>query len=100
MLDYYRYSTAKNYWGAQTQLSFRKFLLTQNMWLNLLGVRENIIFNYLKTETSAHYVELGYGLDNIFKFMKIQAITSFENGKYQGFAIRIGLSGVFRFEED
>ena len=100
MLDYYRYSTAKSYWGAQTQLSFRKFLLTQNMWLNLLGVRENIIFNYLKTETSAHYVELGYGLDNIFKFMKIQAITSFENGKYQSFGIRIGISGAFRIERD
>ncbi len=100
LLDYYRYSTAGNYWGAQTQLSFRKFLLTQNMWLNLLGVRENIIFNYLKTETSPHYIEVGYGLDNIFKFMKIQAITSFENGKYQSFGIRIGLSGMFRFDED
>ncbi len=100
LLDYYKYSTNGNYWGAQTQLSFRKFLLTQNMWLNLLGVRENIVLNYLKTETSPHYIELGYGLDNIFKFMKIQAITSFENGKYQSFGIRIGLSGVFRFEED
>ena len=100
MLDYYHYSTAKNYWGAQTQLSFRKFLLTQNMWLNMLGIRENIIFNYLKTETSAHYVEIGYGLDNIFKIMKIQAITNFENGKYQSFGIRIGISGAIRIERD
>ena len=101
MLDYYRYSTSSgNYWGIQTQLNFRKFLLTQNLWLNLMGVRENIVCNYLKTETSPHYIELGYGLDNIFRILRVQAFCNFEDGKYQSFGIRIGLAGMFNMDDD
>ncbi len=99
LLDYYKYSTMDKYIGVNSQLSFRKFLLTQNMWLNLLGVRENFIFNYLKTPSSPNYVEVGYGLDNILKVLKLQAITSFENGKYKSFGFRIGLSLLFDGEE-
>jgi len=99
LLDYYRYSTNGEYLGAYTYLSFRKFLLTQNLWLNLLGVKEAISFNYLKTYSSPHYIEVGYGLDNILRIFKIQAVASFENGKYLSWGLRIGLSGLIRFQD-
>jgi|DewCreStandDraft_4_1066084.scaffolds.fasta_scaffold28407_2 hypothetical protein len=99
LLDYYKYSTSSDYLGAYSQLSFRKLLLTQNLWLNLLGIKEVITFNYLKTSNSPDYVEFGYGIDNIFRLFKIQAVTSFENGKYQMWGIRIGLSGLINIRD-
>jgi len=102
LLDYYSYSTKGAYLGLHANLSMKKFLLTQLFWLNITGVRESLSFNYLKTENSPHYYELGYGLENIIKFLKIEAFTSFEDGKYKEFGIKLGISmgGAFRIDRD
>jgi hypothetical protein len=92
LLDYYTYSTGKQYVGANMFYQFRKFLLTQIFEVQLTGLKENILFNYLKTETSPHYAEVGYSLDNIFRFLRIEAVASFEDFEYKDFGIRIGIS--------
>ncbi len=102
LLDYYTYSTKGAYLGLHANLSMKKFLFTQIFWLNIMGIRENISFNYLKTENSPHYYEMGYGLENIFKLFKIEVFTSFENGKYKEFGIKLGISigNNARFDKD
>ncbi len=92
LLDYYTYSTQGAYLGLHVNLTMKKFMLTQLFWLNIAGVRESISFNYLKTEYSPHYYEFGYGLENILKFFKIEAFTSLENGNYNAFGIKVGIS--------
>jgi hypothetical protein len=69
-------------------------------WLNIAGVRESLSVNYLRTANSPNYLELGYGIENILKMMKVEVFTNFEDMKYQGFGIRVGLSlgGAVRVE--
>ena len=92
LLDYYRYSTDQQYISGYLQYQFRRFLLTQIFEVQLLGIKENLLFNYLKTPGSPHYMELGYGLDNILRFLRIEAVANFENGAYRGFGIRVGVA--------
>ncbi|WP_194776462.1 DUF5686 and carboxypeptidase regulatory-like domain-containing protein [Pararhodonellum marinum] len=91
-LDYYQYSTSGGYVGSIVHYQFRKFLLTQLPELRFSGVRENIFFNYLKTENSPHYWELGYSLDNLFRIFRVEFGAGFENGSYATSGIRLGIA--------
>lgn len=81
-MDYYKYSTNTSYVSGIAHYQFRKFLLTQLPMLRFSGVRENIFVNYLKTENSPHYTEVGYSLDNLFRIFRLELGVAFENGKY------------------
>jgi hypothetical protein len=82
LMDYYKYSTSSSYISGIAHYQFRKFLLTQLPMLRYSGVRENIFVNYLKTENSPHYTEVGYSLDNLFRIFRLELGVAFENGKY------------------
>lgn len=92
LLDYYAYSTQERYAVAHLHYQFRKLLLTRIFEVRLLGLQENVFVNYLKTGASPHYTEVGYSLDNIFRFFRVEAVAGFDDGKYQDFGIRIGIS--------
>jgi len=92
LLDYYNFSTQQNYLGGHLYYQFRKLLFTQIMEVRLLGLKENIFFNYLKTEASPHYAELGYSLDNIFRLFRLEVVGSFLDFNYQDFGFRVGIS--------
>ena len=91
-LDYYKYSTESDYISGILHYQFRKFLLTQLPYLSFSGLRENISFNYLKTEHSPHYMELGYSLDNLFRIFRIEMGAGFENGDYNRGGLRLGVA--------
>lgn len=82
LMDYYKYSTNTSYVSGIANYQFRKFLLTQLPMLRFSGVRENIFVNYLKTENSPHYTEIGYSLDNLFRIFRLELGVAFENGEY------------------
>ena len=92
LLDYYTYSTRERYAVAHVYYQFRKLLLTRIFEVRMLGLKENVLVNHLKTSTSPHYTEVGYSLDNIFRFFRVEAVASFQDGTYQDFGIRIGIS--------
>ncbi|WPP53005.1 DUF5686 and carboxypeptidase regulatory-like domain-containing protein [Catalinimonas niigatensis] len=92
LLDYYLYSTGKEYLATHLYYQFRKFLFTQFFEVRLLGIKENILFNYLKTDLSPHYMEVGYSLDNVLRFLRVEAVANFEDGKYRNFGVRIGIA--------
>ncbi len=92
LLDYYQHSTNNNYFSGHTHFSFRKLLFTHIPEVRVMGIKENIFVNYLKTSNSPHYYELGYSLDNVFRVFRVEAATSFENGKYKEFGFRIGIA--------
>ena len=91
-MDYYKYSTNTSYVSGIFHYQFRKFLLTQLPMLRFSGVRENIFFNYLKTENSPNYMELGYSLDNLFRIFRLEMGAGFENGKYLRGGVRFGIA--------
>ena len=92
LLDYYLYSTNSSYFSLFAQYQFRKFLLTRIPILRLAGIREGFFVNYLYNETTPHYTETGYGINYIFRVIRLEAVTSFIDGKYLDWGIRIGIA--------
>jgi hypothetical protein len=92
MLDYYFYSTNKYHAESHLLYQFRKLLLTQIIYTRLAGIREDLMFRYLHANTLPNYMEVGYALDNLFNFFRIELIGQFKNLEYQGLGFRIGFS--------
>mgnify|MGYP000536532092 FL=1 len=62
----------------------------------MTGARENFFVNYLNSPESQHYTEVGYSLDNILRFLRVEAAVAFRDGKYYDWGIRIGVaSNIF-----
>jgi hypothetical protein len=100
LLPYYRNSTAEEYLEAYVHYQFRKFLLTQIWQLHLMGLKEDLFVNYLHTPTADHYAEVGYSLDNIFRVARLEFVTSFRDGRYEDFGVRISLTTTFFGDDD
>ena len=92
LLDYYRHSSRDKWASLHVHYQFRKFLFTQIPEVWLLGLKENLFVNYLATPTSDNYVELGYSLDNIFRFLRVEAAVAFQDGSYHDWGILVGIA--------
>lgn len=92
LLEYYRYSTDDRYFSGNVHYQFRKFLVTTIPVVRLAGLRENVFVNYLATPSSANYTELGYSIDGILRFFRLETAAAFRGGKYQGYGFRIGIA--------
>ena len=92
MLPFYQNSTQQEFVAAHAHYQFRKFLFTQIWEVQMLGIRENVFTNYLYTPTSEQYFEVGYGIDNIFRVLRLELVTSFRDGRYENFGVRIGVA--------
>lgn len=96
LLPYYTFSTSDRWLAAHAHYQFRRFLLTQIWEVQMTGARENFFVNYLNTPESDHYTEVGYSIDNILRFLRVEAIVGFQDGKYYDWGIRIGVaSNIF-----
>jgi hypothetical protein len=92
LLDYYKYSTADQYFVANVHYQFRKLLVTTIPYVRLAGIRENIFVNYLATPTSKNYTELGYSIDGILRFFRLEVAAAFQDSKYINYGFRIGVA--------
>ena len=84
--------------GTELGEQIRKLLLTQIPLLRMVGIKENLFINYLGTNYSGNYTELGYGIDGIARLFRIEGILSFQNGKFIDSGIRIGISSILDFD--
>ncbi|GAB4200034.1 MAG: DUF5686 and carboxypeptidase regulatory-like domain-containing protein [Thermoflexibacter sp.] len=94
LLDYYRFSTADKYLEGHAYIQFRKFLLTQFIYLRSFGWKENLFVNHLFTPKN-NYTEVGYALDGILRLFRVEAIANFENGVYKNWGVRVGITTTF-----
>ena len=92
LLDYYRFSTNDRYFSANVHYQFRKLLVTTIPVVRLAGIRENVFVNYLATPASKNYTEVGYSLDGIFRFFRLEGAVAFRDGKYMGYGFRFGIA--------
>ena len=90
LLDYYFYSTKQSYIEGHFNHHFNGFILNKFPLLRKLKWQEVFTLNYLKTSTSPNYIELGAGIEHVFKFMRIDFFTSFENGNRMRNGIVLG----------
>jgi hypothetical protein len=92
LLDYYKHSTANEYFSANAHYHFRKFLVTRFPLVRVTGITENIFVNYLATPTSKNYTEVGYGIDGILRIFRLEAAAAFQNGQYLNYGFRVGIA--------
>ncbi|MEZ4987682.1 MAG: DUF5686 and carboxypeptidase regulatory-like domain-containing protein [Saprospiraceae bacterium] len=96
LLPYYSFSTRDRWLALHGHYQFRKLLFTRIWQVQMTGAKENLFVNYLHTPESQHYTEVGYGIDNIFRFLRLEGIAAFRDGQYYDWGIRIGIaSNIF-----
>jgi len=95
LLPYYEESTSQEYAEVYAHYQFRKFLLTQFWRLHLIGLKEDLFVNYLYTPTSDNYAEIGYSIDNIFRFLRVEFVTGWRDFKYDDFGVRVSVASTF-----
>jgi len=92
-LDYYKHSTSGNYLEVFAVNNFQKFLLTQITPLRIYGLKESILSNYLNVPNqNFSYLEIGYGISGIGKFLGLEVVGNFVNGQYVSTVLRVKLN--------
>ena len=90
LLDYYRYSTSNSYLEAHYSHEFNGFIFNKVPLFRRLKWQEVVTINYLRTQESNNYLELGVGIEHIFKILRVDFITSFQSKEKVGSGIRVG----------
>lgn len=91
LLDYYRYSTRNRFVEAHYNHHFNGFFLNKIPLLRQLKWQEVASLNYLTTPEAGHYVEVGVGLEHVFKVMRVDFYTGLQSGQRVGTGVRVGI---------
>lgn len=91
LLDYYRYSTQDRYLEGHYEHHFNGFVMNGFPLINKLKSQLVLSANYLWTPTSRNYLELGIGLEHIFKIMRFDFIVGLQEGNQVSSGFRFGL---------
>ncbi|WP_114782264.1 DUF5686 and carboxypeptidase regulatory-like domain-containing protein [Botryobacter ruber] len=90
LLDYYRYSTQNSYIEGHFEHHFNGFLFNKVPLFRRLKWQEVVTLNYLNTRESMNYLELGLGVEHIFKFLRVDFFSAFQQGQKSRTGIRFG----------
>ena len=96
LAPYYALSTITNFYATGhlehhfNGLLTNKIPLFRRLGWNLVGGVNTYYVRY-----NDHYEEAFGGLENIFKFFRVDFITSWMDGRYYQTGVRIGVGGVF-----
>ena len=80
LLDYYFFSTNDNYLEAHYEHHFNGFIINKFPLIRKLRWQTVASAHYLTTPAAGNYVELGIGIEHIFKFMRIDYFRAVQNG--------------------
>jgi hypothetical protein len=92
LLPYYGYSTRDRFASVFLHYQFRKLLVTQIPAVWMLGLKENVFANALTTPESGTYYELGYSIDNILRFLRVEVAFSFDDNGYREWGVLFGVA--------
>lgn len=92
LLPFYQFSSSTRFLEAHANWDSQKMILKQIPFMGRTSIVECLYFNYLSTDRLSNYVELGYGIRNIFAVLGLEAVTGFRNGKYDSAGIKIVLN--------
>jgi len=91
LLDYYFYSTTDNYYTGHYQHHFNGFIFNKLPLLRKLKFQTVGSVNFLYTEATQTYFEVGLGIEHILKIVRVDYFTSFLDGSQKSTGIRIGI---------
>ena len=90
LLDYYQYSTRHTYLEAHFNHHFNGFIFNKIPLLRRLKWQEVFTLNYLHTTQAGNYVELGAGVEHVFKVLRADFFTGLQSGQRMGTGVRLG----------
>jgi hypothetical protein len=91
LLDYYAFSTIRKYAGVSYEHHFNGFFFNRIPLLKKARIQEVFTCNYLFTETNGNYIELGAGIEHIFKILRVDYFWGILDGKNFNNGFRIGI---------
>ncbi|MEQ8905697.1 DUF5686 and carboxypeptidase regulatory-like domain-containing protein [Ekhidna sp.] len=91
LLPFYQFSTTKPYLEAHYEHHFNEFIFNKIPLVKKLNLQAVASANYLTNETIGQYVELGAGIEHIFKFMRVDYYWAFRNSDFFGSGFRVGV---------
>ncbi|MEL6559700.1 MAG: DUF5686 and carboxypeptidase regulatory-like domain-containing protein [Bacteroidota bacterium] len=91
LLDYYDYSTADEFFGANYRHGFNGSVLQKLPLIRQTKASLALSVNYLKTANRDHYVEAGIGIENILGAFNISYYRSFSNENTTSDGIIVGI---------
>jgi hypothetical protein len=95
MLPYYTYSTASRFFQAHATFSTQRFMITRIEALRTTGISETLQLHYLSVPTIRNYSEVVYGIDDILRVLRLEAVAQFHGTHFQGMGWRFGTSICF-----
>ncbi len=91
LLPFYQFSTTKPFLEAHYEHHFNEFIFNKIPLVKKLNLQAVASANYLTTETIGNYVEIGAGIEHIFKFMRVDYYWAFRNSDFFGSGFRLGV---------
>jgi len=91
LLNYYTYSTKSRFLELHYEHHFNEFIFNKIPLIRRLNLQAVGSLNYLSTPAAGQYIELGGGIEHIFKFLRLDYYSSFQNGHHQMSGLRAGL---------
>lgn len=92
LLPFYGYSTDKWFADAHANWQSRRLIVKQLPVIRNSSVSENLFLNVLSTPEMKSYFEAGYGLNNLFLLVNVEAVAGFEAGKFRSAGVRVSLN--------
>lgn len=92
LLPFYQFSTGKQFAEAHGEWRSRRLILKQLPLIKNSSISEKLFVNYLTTSDLKNYFEMGYGINNLFLLMNIEAVAGFENGKFGSAGVKVSLN--------
>ncbi|WP_165822213.1 DUF5686 and carboxypeptidase regulatory-like domain-containing protein [Hymenobacter edaphi] len=91
LLDYYKYATRERFVEGHFDHHFNGFFLNKIPLMRRLKWQEVGSVNYLYTPTAGQYAELGAGIEHIFKLVRVDYYTAFQQGQKLTHGFRLGI---------
>lgn len=91
LLPFYEFSTSKSFLQAHYEHHFNEFIFNKIPLVKKLNLQAVASANYLTNETIGQYVELGAGVEHIFKFLRVDYYWAFRDGSLFGNGLRFGI---------
>ncbi|MCE7064360.1 DUF5686 and carboxypeptidase regulatory-like domain-containing protein [Dyadobacter sp. CY326] len=95
MLSYYGYSTKSWFFQAHAIWTLQRFALTRIEALRITGISETLQLHYLRAPTIRNYSEVVYGIDNILRVIRLEAVAQFHGSHFIKMGWRVGTSIKF-----
>ena len=91
LLPFYQFSTSDAFIEAHYEHHFNEFIFNKIPLVKKLNLQAVGSVNYLYTDTLGNYVELGAGIEHIFKFMRVDYYWAFRDGDFFDRGLRVGV---------